>query len=71
MVIHDRAEGAQVRQLTMHEPPLWVPPHQVVRSLAPESGPQCIPCTYLPCHKTLDPHQAGDFLGYDNLVTAD
>ena len=62
MAVYDKIEGAQVMHCALQEPPLWVPPHQVVKSLAPECGSQCIPQAPLPCHGLPAPSQAGDYL---------
>ena len=62
MVVHDKVEGAQAMHLAMQGPPLWVSPHQVVRPLIPESGPQCILQAFPPCNKILDPSQVGAYL---------
>ena len=59
MVIHGRVEGAQVMHLAMHGPPLWVYPHQVMRSKVPESGPQWIPQAFLPVIIILIPFMQG------------
>ena len=66
MVVHDKVEGAQVMHLALQGPTLWVPPHQVVRSLVPEYGPQCIPQASLPGHKILDPSQTGGYLKWQS-----